>query len=217
MDLEKKKIYRSLWHKARWILLCLAAAGLVFGLIYFRNDITRSRWNSYRDGKWMIFTEHLVPRSTAQAFRTDFPEKVIGWYDSLGLRLPSVRDRELVVFATWADYASLGMDDPAIYRALKNENSGDLRFLSMMAKEFRLNEPVADCFVSNDGHYLFMDLKGDAETAAIHGLAHVLARRNVPASVADKMDLSKAFEYDPREVRAFRFVEETAALFLSDL
>lgn len=31
------------------------------------------------------------------------------------------------------------------------------------------------------------------------------------------IDPSNAFDYDAREVRAFRFVEETAALFLSDL
>lgn len=217
MELETKKKYRAIWHKARWALLGIAAAGLLFGVIYYRHDITRSRWDFSRNGKWMLFTEHLVPRSAAQAFRTDFPQKAIAWYDSLGLRLPLARDRELVVFATWADYASLGMDDPAIYRALKKENSGDLRFVSMMASEFRLNEPVADCFVSNDGRFLFMDLKGDSETASIHGLAHVLARINVPPAVKDKMDLSKASEYDPREVRAFRFVEETAALFLSDL
>ena len=217
MDFATRKKYRARWHKARWVVLVLAAAAVVFGVVYLKNDVSRSRWYLSHDGNWTVFVEHLVPRETAQAFKADFPGKAIAWYDSLGLKLPSPHERELVVFATWADYASLGMDDPAIYRALKKENSGDLRYVTMMAREFRLNEPVADCFISADGRFLFMDLKGDAEAAAIHGLAHVLARDNAPPAVADKMDLAKAFAYDPREVRAFRFVEETAALFLSDL
>lgn len=217
MDFATRKKYRAVWHKARWIVLVVAAAAVVFGVVYLRNDVSRSRWYLSHDENWTIFVEHLVPRENAQAFKADFPGKAIDWYDSLGLMLPSPHERELVVFATWADYASLGMDDPAIYRTLKKENSGDLLYVSMMAGEFRLNEPVADCFVSSDGRFLFLDLKGDAEVAAIHGLAHVLARDNVPPAVGDRMDLSKAFEYDPKEVRAFHFVEETAALFLSDL
>jgi len=217
MDFATRKKYRARWHKVRWIVLALAAAAVVFGVVYLRNDVSRSRWYLSHDGNWTIFVEHLVPRETAQAFRNDFPGKAIAWYDSLGLKLPSPHERELVVFATWADYASLGMDDPAIYRTLKKENSADLRYVSMMAKEFRLNEPVADCFISADGRFLFMDLKGDAQTAAIHGLAHILARDNAPPAVADKMDLTKAFDYNPKDVRSFRFVEETAALFLSDL
>jgi hypothetical protein len=75
---------------------------------------------------------------------------------------------------------------------------------------------VASCFATSDGNYLFLDLQGDPDAAAIHGLSHVLARTHVPGTMAAAIDPTKAESFDPRSLRAFRFVEETAALFLSD-
>jgi hypothetical protein len=55
------------------------------------------------------------------------------------------------------------------------------------------------------------------KTAVIHGYAHALIRRHIPPAVLAGIDTTKAESYDPRVVRAFRFLDEVGALFLTDL
>jgi hypothetical protein len=217
MDFERKTRLTGIWHKVRWLLFTVAAAVVVFGTIYLLSPATRSRWTLSRNGSWLVFTERIMPRPARAAFQADYPASALAWYSTLGLDLPPVRDLPLVTFAAWGGYQSMGMDDPLVFRSLKGRKSADLRLISMMSTEFRLNEPVASCFVTGDGKYLFMDLQGDPDAAEIHGLAHVLARTHVPQGLAAAIDPSRADSFDPRVLRAFRFTEETAALFLSDL
>lgn len=216
MNSETRKKLREIWRHAKWAVWgAFFGAFLVF-VVFYLLPSTRSRWNVESTGGWTVFTEKSAPSERTKAFIASYPAAAKAWFKDIGLEIEDPAEIALISFASWEGYGALDMNDPLIRKRLSTEPSSDLRFISMAAKRFRLNEPVAASFVTADGRYLFLDLKGDTETAAIHGIAHVLARRNTPRAMNAKIDFATASSYDPAIMRAFNFVDETTALFLSD-
>jgi hypothetical protein len=217
MKREKLNRLRDFWRTAKWVVWGLIAGAFVTFVVFYLLPSTRSRWNAAEEGKWTVFTEAAAPRAESRAFLSSYPAAAEGWYRDIGLAAPAPESLGLITFAAWGGYGALDMNDPRIKARLSSEPSSDLRFVAMAAKSFRLNEPIASSFVTNDGRYLFLDLKGDTGAAVVHGLAHVLARRNVPPAIAGKIGYASGPSYDPVMNRSFKFIDETAALFLSDL
>ncbi len=217
MENEKRQRWQRAWLHWRWAVLGLFAFAFLLLIVYSRSAGTQSRWSYRETGPWKVFNEKIVPKDRLEAFRADFPDFAIVWFARLGIVVDLGKGDSLVTFAAWGDYSALGMDDRLIFKKLKEGHASELRLLSIMAKEFKLNEPVASCFATSDGKLLFIDLRGDGKAAAIHGLAHVMARKNIPSAVGERTNAAKAFDYDPRLVRELRFIDEVAALLLSDL
>jgi hypothetical protein len=205
------------WRKARWILIFAAFAAIFGALAIIRMPETQSRWVLHREGSMPVFVEKATPRDRSAALLRAVPEAAESAFRAAGLDYRLDPALDLPLFASWGGFGALTSDDPVFRNALKGRPSGEIRLIGMFAGTFKLDEPVAPCFVTNDGGYLFIDLAaGRTEAAVVHGLAHALARRNMPDGVRALVDPMHSGGFNAKAARAFRFLDETAALFLSD-
>jgi hypothetical protein len=208
---------RKLWRRLRWILLAVFFAAFAGCLYYLSSPGAQSRWRQSDRGELTVFTEKNAPRAVASAFLKAFPDEGLEWMRGIGLD-PGPTDRlPLVVFASWHTYGAVSSSDRLIAPRFRNRPSSELRLMNSLSREFVLDEPVTSSYTLADGSVLFINLDSDYGPAAIHGLSHLLARQRMPRALRDRCDVMKAASYDARTAAAFSFVDETAALFLSDL
>jgi len=200
---------------AKVLVLCLFAVAFFGSIVLLRSPGSQSGWRWERKGDWNAFVEKLVPENEVSLFLEAFPAAAAAAFRAVGVEPPSIPAGELTAFAAWGSYRSVRIDDPLISRSLVGRSSGELRQVALMAAEFELDEPVASCYVSPDGRYFFLDLRGVAaeglgglEASVAHGVAHALARARAPES-------ARALAFGA-EGAAFRFLDEAAALYLAD-
>lgn len=196
--------------------LGVLAFGLAFAgfLAYTSADETQSRFVYRAHGPSALFMDKYLPKERRRELEAGLAEATRGALRSVGIGLEP-GDEPRAFFAAFGHYAVLGAGDRLVAKRLRGVPSSDFSLFNTIGKSMFSNELVADTLSSRDGHYVFMTADGDWRRAALHGYLHAAAARNAPQRLRARMGTGA--DFDAETWYAFRFVDEAAALLLTDL
>lgn len=217
---KRRKARSALWRKLRWPFLGLVVVAFVVFLVYFTSPATQSRWRVDHRAGLSLFCEKLIPATNLKQALDLIPEAI--WQDarSAGVELGPEPKDETLLFLCWGGFEAIRTEDPLLLKALSGPKAPDIRLISLMIKPYNIKEPVASCFVSSDGRFIFVDLYSldvvGFRAALIHGLAHSLAAKRCPPGLRSLINPLEGASYSPKASREFAFLDEAVALYLSD-
>lgn len=196
--------------------LGILGLGLAFvGFIaYTGADETQSRFVYRAHGQSALFMDKYLPKERRRELEAGLGEATRGALRSVGIELEP-GDEPRAFFAAFRHYAVLGAGDRLVAKRLRGVPSSDFSLFNTIGKSMFSNELVADTLSSRDGHYVFITAEGDWRRAALHGYLHAAAARNAPPRLRARMGSDA--EFDAETWYAFRFVDEAAAMLLTDL
>lgn len=187
---------------------------LVGFLAYTSADETQSRFVHRVHGPSSLFMDKYLPKERRSELRAGLGEATRGALRSVGIELEP-GDEPRAFFAAFRHYAVLGAGDRLVAKRLRGVPSSDFGLFNTIGKSMFSNELIADTLSSRDGHYVFITADGDWRRAALHGYLHAAAARNAPPRLRAKMGTDA--DFDAETWYAFRFVDEAAAMLLTDL
>lgn len=183
-------------------------------LAYTSADETQSRFVYRAHGPSALFMDKYLPKERRQELEAGLGEATRGALRAVGIELEA-GDEPRAFFAAFRHYAVLGAGDRLVAKRLRGVPSSDFSLFNTIGKSMFSNELVADTLNSRDGHYVFITADGDWRRAALHGYLHAAAARNAPPRLRAKMGSDA--DFDAETWYAFRFVDEAAAMLLTDL
>lgn len=187
---------------------------LIGFLAYTSADETQSRFVYRAFGPSALFMDKYLPKERRAELETGLGEATRGALRAVGVDLEP-GDEPRAFFATFRHYAVVSAGDRLVAKRLRDVPSSDFGLFNTVGKSMFSNELVADTLSSRDGRYVFITADGDWRRAALHGYLHAAAARNAPPRLRAKMGADA--DFDAETWYAFRFIDEAAAMLLTDL
>ncbi len=196
-------------------LIVVAGLFMLISIIVLTSAPIQSRYIEENLGGTPVFIDKYVPKTLREAFATGLDEATTGFLMDAGLLSAEPARRPVAYFAADRHYGVINADDPLVKKRLRGRPSSDFVLFRSIGANFYANELVSRSVASQDGSYVFVNIDQHWRASIAHAYAHAIAAANAPASVAAAFKLDQG--YDPDLRFAFRFVDETFALFASDL
>ncbi|TFG84631.1 MAG: hypothetical protein E4H20_02640 [Spirochaetales bacterium] len=186
---------------------------MVSTIVYIVSDATQSSFRLSETGPSAVFIDRYVSTTKRTELIEGLTDATAGTLARLGIILDP-GDQPTAYFVTDRNYGVINAGDHLVSRRLRGVSSSDFMLFRNISLNLYANELIADTITSRDGNYIFMTVEGDWRRSILHGYAHGLATRNIPPKLAAAMDNDAGF--DAETWYAFRFVDETMAMFVTD-
>lgn len=200
--------------RAMKLAVALFAFALFFTIIYYTSEYVQSSFYYIENGGVALFIDKYVERGRRAEFTAGVGSATEGALGKLGIGVRS-KDVPRAYIAANAHYGVVNAGDRLLTEKLRGVPSSDFHLFRNISRTMAANELIADTLSSRDGNYVFLTIDGDWKRAALHGYAHALAARNMPAGISDY--LSNDARFDAELWYGFRFVDEAAAMLATDL
>jgi hypothetical protein len=196
------------------LAVVLFAAALFITIVYYRSEYIQSNFYYVENGGVALFIDKYVDSGRKAEFIDGIEAATKASLESLGIR---VRDGGIprAYIAAHSHYGVVNAGDRLLTQKLKDMPSSDFHLFRNIGHSLSANELIADTLSSRDGNYIFLTIEGDWRRAALHGYAHALAAKNMPRGIADYLSNNERF--DAELWYGFRFVDEAAAMLVTDL
>ncbi|MBU0935855.1 MAG: hypothetical protein KKC64_09565 [Spirochaetes bacterium] len=203
--------------KVFWAKLISAVSALVvlFLVIYLSSGFTQSRFIFKRHDSAMIFFDKYVDRSLRNTILDGKTEHTKNFMNNAGLLPIEKADEPYAYFIADRTYGVLSANDPLTKRYMKDAESPDFVMLRSIGSNFFANELVSTSLASSDGRYVFLTTSANWQESLLHAWVHAQAARKLPEDLAKRMRPDGNWDYST--AASWRFVDETIALFASDL
>ena len=188
---------------------------MLFGVIILTSAPVQSRFIEKSQSGTPVFIDKYVPRVLRQEFTSDLGEATAGFLIDAGLLAVEPARGPVAYFAADRHYGVISADDPLVRKRLRGRPSSDFVLFRSIGANFYANELVTRSVAAQDGSYVFVNLDQHWRASVLHAYTHAIAAANAPAAISASFRLDQG--YDPERRFAFRFVDETFALFASDL
>jgi len=198
--------------KAAIVATGIAMIGAVAVLTSAR---VQSRFVEFEHEGSPVFVDKYVPETLREEFTSGIGAATEGFLINAGLLAERPAIGPVAWFAADRHYGVVGANDPLVRRRLSGRPSSDFVLFRSISTNFYANELVSKSVASPDGSYIFVNIDAHWRASLLHAYVHALAAANASDSVKAAFRLDQGF--DPELTFAFRFVDETIALFSSDL
>lgn len=184
-------------------------------ILYLTSAPVQSRFIAVKFEETPVFIDKYVPRLLREEFSAGFGASTTGFLKEAGLLSSEPAQGPVAYFAADRHYGVISADDPLVQKRLRGRPSSDFVLFRSIGTNFYANELVTRSVAAQDGSYVFINIDQHWRASLVHAYTHAIAAANAPASIAAAFRLDQG--YDPELRFAFRFVDETFALFASDL
>lgn len=195
----------------------IVAAGLFMltAILVLTSAPVQSRFVQAAFGGTPVFMDKYVSGELRREFASGLGEATTGFLMEAGLLSAQPGRGPIAYFAADRHYGVISANDPLVKKRLRGRPSSDFVLFRSIGANFYANELVARSVAAQDGSYVFVNIDRHWRASVLHAYAHAIAAANAPASISASFRLDQG--YDPGLRFAFRFVDETFALFASDL
>jgi hypothetical protein len=200
--------------RAMKLAVALFAASLFVTIAYYTSEYVQSSFYYAENGGNALFIDKYVERGRRAEFSAGIDSATKGALGRLGIAVRS-EDVPRAYIATNMHYGVVNAGDRLLKKMLEGVPSSDFHLFRNIGHNMAANELIADTLSSRDGNYIFLTIDGDWKRAALHGYAHALAAKNMPKGVSDYLSNNERF--DAEIWYSFRFVDEAAAMLVTDL
>jgi len=196
-------------------LIIVAGLFMLIALIVLTSAPVQSRFVEKNLDGTPVFIDKYVPKTLRQEFAVDLGKATSGFLVESGLLAARAARGPIAYFAADRHYGVISANDPLVKKRLRGRPSSDFVLFRSIGTNFYANELVTRSVAAQDGSYVFVNIDQHWRASVLHAYTHAIAAANAPASIAASFRLDQG--YDPELRFAFRFVDETFALFASDL
>jgi hypothetical protein len=207
----KRKIRETL----KKLAILIVGIGMITAIVILTSARVQSRFVEYAYNGAPVFVDKYIPKKLAKDFALNMQGSTAGFLERAGLLTASPANGPVAYFAADRHYGVVSADDPLVKRRLQGRPSSDFALFRSISTNFYANELVSRSVAAQDGSYVFVNLDEHWRASLLHSYVHAISASNAPARLTAAFRLDQGFDPDLRF--AFRFVDETFALFSSDL
>ncbi len=200
--------------RLRKAMVLAVGAFMIGSIVYITARGTQSSFRLYERAGSAVFVDKYVDAADRRRILEGLEAATSSFLGRLGID-PSPGNGPVAYFFTDLHYGVLNAGDRLVRSRLDDRPSSDFTMFRTISRNFYANELVADSIPSREGTYVFVTVNGRWRESLLHAAVHAMAARNMPASLAAVLDADAAFSAP--DWLAYRFVDETAALLVSDL
>jgi hypothetical protein len=196
-------------------LIVMAGLFMLIALVVLTSAPVQSRFVEKNLDGTPVFIDKYVPKTLRHEFAGDLGKATKGFLVESGLLAARPARGPIAYFAADRHYGVISANDSLVKKRLQGRPSSDFVLFRSIGTNFYANELVTRSVAAQDGSYVFVNIDQHWRASILHAYTHAIAAANAPASIAASFRLDQG--YDPELRFAFRFVDETFALFASDL
>jgi len=197
------------------LTIILIGTGMVSSIIILTSAKVQSRFVEYAYAGAPVFVDKYIEKELAREFASQMDDYAAGFLIMNGLMKNDPAAGPVAYFAADRHYGVVSADDPLVKKRLQGRPSSDFALFRSISTNFYANELVSRSVAAQDGSYVFVNLDEHWRASLLHSYVHAISACNAPARLTAAFKLDQGFDPDLRF--AFRFVDETFALFSSDL
>jgi len=161
-----------------------------------------------------VFLDKYLGSSVAKGIAAQLPELSTDYFTKLGIHRTN-EGKPAVYFFTDRHYGIIRATDRLLQKRLRDRSSSDMSMLRTISFNLYANELASDSITSRDGAFVFVTYSDTWKKSTVHAEAHASAAAAMPQTL--RTLTSADANFDQHAWYAFRFMDETAAIFLSEL